>query len=278
MKWSEAKEKSADKTWAFLELRPTGKVVSKEQYEYVLYYAKQTGIDTRYIKTFEEEKGKYLRLGSWFGGASYYFYFADFPEGVPETAEKNEFGAYTKYTEYYEEFSYGKFGMIAFEHTTEKVKCQRCDGHGVIPIGKGIRGIMQCDVCGGSGKIDMPVVNKESNMKKAIIFDYCFEAPDELVDFCKNIGYSNPDFANDFDLMFDQRVVEFCEKRVEPLWSERVYKGKESYAFRCGFAGAGYIREIDTSKVWNLRHNNVDAPIINYVEVNTNKYGYLSVL
>ena len=28
--------KSADKTWAFLELRPTGKVVSKEQYEYVL--------------------------------------------------------------------------------------------------------------------------------------------------------------------------------------------------------------------------------------------------
>lgn len=225
-----------------------------------------------------QEKGKYLRLGSWFGGASYYFYFADFPEGVPETADKNEFGAYTKYTEYYEEFSYGKFGMITFEHTTEKVKCQRCDGHGVIPIGKGIRGIMQCDVCGGSGKIDMPVVNKESNMKKAIIFDYCFEAPDELVDFCKSIGYSNPDFANDFDLMFDQRVVEFCEKRVEPLWSERVYKGKESYAFRCGFAGAGYIREIDTSKVWNLRHNNVDAPIVNYVEVNTNKYGYLSVL
>ena len=27
MKWSEAKEKSADKTWAFLELRPTGKVM-----------------------------------------------------------------------------------------------------------------------------------------------------------------------------------------------------------------------------------------------------------
>ena len=278
MKWLEAKEKAADKTWAFLELRPTGKVISEEQFEYVLYYAKQTGIDTRYIKTFEEEKGKYLRLGSWFGGASYYFYFVDCPEGVPETAEKNEFGAYTKYTEYYEEFSYGKCGMITFEHTTEKVKCQRCDDHGIIPIGKGIRGIMQCDVCGGNGKIDMPVVNKESNMKKAIIFDYCFEAPDELVDFCKSIGYSNPDFANDFDLMFDQRVVEFCEKRVEPLWSERVYKGKESYAFRCGFAGAGYIREIDTSKVWNLRHNHVDAPIVNYVEVNTNKYGYLSVL
>lgn len=95
----------------------------------------------------------------------------------------------------------------------------------------------------------------------------------------KSYGYDgNPDFANDFDLMFDQRIIEFCEKRLEPLWSEKVYKGRESYAFRCGFAGAGYIREIDTSRVWNLRHNNVDAPIINYVEVSTNKYGYLSVL
>ena len=146
MKWSEAKEKSADKTWAFLELRPTGKVVSKEQYEYVLYYAKQTGIDTRYIRTFEEEKGKYLRLGSWFGGASYYFYFAEQPEGVSETAERNEFGAYTKYTEYYEDFSYGKFGAITFEETTQKVKCKRCGGHGVLPIGKNIRGVMKCNV------------------------------------------------------------------------------------------------------------------------------------
>ena len=259
MKWSEAKEKSVDKTWAFLELRPIGKVVSKEQYEYVLYYAKQTGIDTRYIRTFEEEKGKYLRLGCWFGGASYYFYFADQTEGV-------------------EDFSYGKFGAITFEETTQKVKCKRCGGHGVIPIGKNIRGVMKCDVCSGSGEVEESAPMHESNMKKAILFDYCFEAPEELVDFCKSIGYSNPDFANDFDLMFDQRVIEFCEKRLEPLWSEKVYKGRESYAFRCGFAGAGYIREIDTSRVWNLRHNNVDAPIINYVEVSTNKYGYLSVL
>lgn len=148
----------------------------------------------------------------------------------------------------------------------------------MIPIGKNIRGVVKCDVCGGSGEIEVPAPMHEPNMKKAILFDYCFEAPEELVDFCKSIGYSNPDFANDFDLMFDQRIIEFCEKRLEPLWSEKVYKGRESYAFRCGFAGAGYIREIDTSRVWNLRHNNVDAPIINYVEVSTNKYGYLSVL
>ena len=115
-------------------------------------------------------------------------------------------------------------------------------------------------------------------MKKAILFGRWFEAPEELVEFCKNIGYTKPDFANDFDIMFDARVIEFCESRLTSLWDEMVYRGKENYKFRCGFAGAGYIREIDISRVWNLRYNKVDAPIINYVDVKTNKYGYLTVL
>lgn len=74
MKWSEAKEKADNKVWADLELRPTGKVLTKEQYDYAVYYAKHTGIDCRYVRSFDEEKGKYLRLGNWFGGASYYFF------------------------------------------------------------------------------------------------------------------------------------------------------------------------------------------------------------
>lgn len=35
MKYVEAREKADSKTWADLELRPTGKVLTKEQYEYV---------------------------------------------------------------------------------------------------------------------------------------------------------------------------------------------------------------------------------------------------
>lgn len=58
MKWSEAKDKAKEKVWAFLELRPTGRVLTKEQYDYAMYYAKHTGIDCRYIRSFEEEKGK----------------------------------------------------------------------------------------------------------------------------------------------------------------------------------------------------------------------------
>lgn len=113
---------------------------------------------------------------------------------------------------------------------------------------------------------------------EAILFDYYFEAPDELNDFCKSIGYNNPNYSNNFDLMFDQRVVEFCKQRLSRLWNEQVYKGKESYKFRVGFAGAGYIREIDTTRKWRIKYNNVDAPIIDYVDVNVNDYGHISLI
>lgn len=113
---------------------------------------------------------------------------------------------------------------------------------------------------------------------KAILFDYYFEAPDELNDFCRSIGYENPKYSTNFDLMFDQRVIEFCEQRLSRLWNEQVYKGKESYKFRCGFAGAGYIRDIDTTRKWRLQYNHVDAPLIDYVDIKVNDYGYVRVV
>ena len=113
---------------------------------------------------------------------------------------------------------------------------------------------------------------------KAILFSRWFEAPDELNEFCKSIGYDNPDYSNNYDLMFDSRVVEFCEQRLSGLWNEKVYKGRDSYKFRIGFAGAGYIRDIDTSRKWRIKYSNVDAPIIDYIDVNVNDYGYISLI
>lgn len=112
---------------------------------------------------------------------------------------------------------------------------------------------------------------------KAIIFGDWFEAPDELKEFVASCGYDFFDNQN-YEIMFDSRVVEFCEKRLSPLWNEMVYKGRESYKFRCGFAGAGYIRDIDVDKRWIIKYNNVDAPIITYVDVYTNKYGYTRMI
>lgn len=115
---------------------------------------------------------------------------------------------------------------------------------------------------------------------RAIIFSQYFEAPDELMEFCNNIGYtgSRYSYSSNYDMMFDERVVEFCEQRLSRLWDEKVYRGRESYKFRCGFAGAGYIREVDTTQKWRLKYNNVDAPIIDYVDIHINDYGYTTVV
>ena len=113
---------------------------------------------------------------------------------------------------------------------------------------------------------------------KAILFPYWFEAPDELNEFCKSIGYKNPDYSNNYDLMFDSRVVEFCEQRLSNLWNEKVYKGRDSYKFRIGFAGAGYIRDIDITRKWRIKYSNVDATIIAYVDINVTDYGLVSVM
>ena len=109
---------------------------------------------------------------------------------------------------------------------------------------------------------------------KAVIFSNEFLPPDELKEFCKSLGYDTILYYLDYDLMFDPRVVEFCEQHSSNLWGEKVYKGRDSYVYRCGFAGAGYIRDIDTTKKWRIKYNNVDSPIIYYVDVITNKYGY----
>lgn len=112
---------------------------------------------------------------------------------------------------------------------------------------------------------------------KAIIFSDWFEPNDEFKEFLCSIGYTNLNFKN-FDMMFDQRIIDFCSKRLTGLWDEKVYRGKESYKFKCGFSGAGYLRDINTTKKWIIKYNRVNAPVIEYVDVKVNKYGYLSII
>ena len=112
---------------------------------------------------------------------------------------------------------------------------------------------------------------------KAIIFSYWFEAPDELYEFCQSIGYDEFIDYHDFDLMFDERVINFCEQRLSSFLDEQVYKGRPNTKFRVGFAGAGYIRDIDVTKTWMFDYNRGVAPVIKYIDLYINKYGYLSI-
>lgn len=113
MLFSEARKQIG--TWTDLECIPTGRIETREQYNYLKYYAEHTVIDDRYIKSFEDSAGKYIHLGNWFGGAAFYFSLTDKPEGIYETAIKAKDGSVIEYTEWYEEFSYGKLGEIEFD-------------------------------------------------------------------------------------------------------------------------------------------------------------------
>lgn len=131
---------------------------------------------------------------------------------------------------------------------------------------------MYMDIGIGGGIFRNKILRGKS--MKAIIFSDWFEAPDELIEFCNSIGYDNPNFSSNFDLIFDSRIVDFCEQRLTELWDENVYIGKTSSRYKIGFAGVGYIREIDTTKKWRLKYNNMDVPTIDYVDIYVNEYGY----
>lgn len=114
-------------------------------------------------------------------------------------------------------------------------------------------------------------------LMKAIIFSDWFQPTDEFKEFCHSLGYTDENYNKNFNLMFDERVIKFCEERLTELWDEKVYRGRESTSFRVGFCGSGYIREIDVDKKWVIERSNVDAPIITYVEPEVNRYGFFSL-
>lgn len=112
---------------------------------------------------------------------------------------------------------------------------------------------------------------------KAVIFSPWFEAPDELEELYMSFGRVFHHSGFDFKVSFDPRVVEFCESHAEDLRGEKVYKGRSNHKYRIGFAGAGYIRDIDTTRKWRIRTNGVDAPVIEYIDIVTDKSGHTIV-
>ena len=113
---------------------------------------------------------------------------------------------------------------------------------------------------------------------KAIVFSQYFEAPDELDNYCTELGYKEPDYTSP-DIMFDQRIIDFCQERFyKSTGSEGCYIGRPSKDFLCGYAGAGYIRYIDTSRLWHIDFNlGRGTPTIQYLNIIINDHNQVII-
>lgn len=127
MRWNEAKEKADNRGWANIELRPTGKIKTKEQYDYVVYYEShvfQPSVRKIAKTPFDQAKNKYLRLGDYCGGDGYFFYLSDRPDGKDLILDSS--GNFAGYSSFYEEFDYGKFGKIEFDEIVKNELDKLC--------------------------------------------------------------------------------------------------------------------------------------------------------
>jgi hypothetical protein len=106
----EAYEKDHTKSsggWAEIIAAPSGIIETYEQYEYIKYWAKHTGVNLDGMKSFEEDKGRYLTIGSHFGGASFYFTTTEI-EYEKSLGNENLI------------WSYGKYGRVEFDGNENK--------------------------------------------------------------------------------------------------------------------------------------------------------------
>lgn len=72
-----AKQKQDNPSWYDIDCAPIGVIESIDDLQRAMIYAKDHAIDTRYIYQYITDAsviGRELRLGSWFGGASFYYY------------------------------------------------------------------------------------------------------------------------------------------------------------------------------------------------------------
>lgn len=113
--------------------------------------------------------------------------------------------------------------------------------------------------------------------RKALIFDSWFEAPDNLIDYIVSLGYNKRNYKNNFDLMFDERVIDFVKNNLKTFRGNNRFQGKESYNFKIGFAGCVSIVEVDTTRPWIVEYGNDDGVKIKYIKIEKNEYGYVTI-
>lgn len=78
------------------------------------------------------------------------------------------------------------------------------------------------------------------------------------------------------EMSFDPRIVQYVKDHNNwHAWDKAEYamRGAPSSRFKIGFAGTATVIEVDTDKMWYIRHSNGDVPYPAYVKVEKSKYG-----
>ena len=109
MKYSEV----AKISYGIIDAAPYGCIDTKEQYDYMVAFNKRSNFgfywndNDRHVPTYEECKGRYLDMTSFFGGASFFLCIRDYCNKWNEELKKFEI--------IYPDFNYGKYGKLELD-------------------------------------------------------------------------------------------------------------------------------------------------------------------
>ena len=109
MKYSEV----AKISYGIIDAAPYGCIDTKEQYDYMVAFNNRSNLgfywndNDRHVPTYEECKGRYLDMTSFFGGASFFLCIRDYCNKWNEELKKFEI--------IYPNFNYGKYGKLELD-------------------------------------------------------------------------------------------------------------------------------------------------------------------
>lgn len=106
---------------------------------------------------------------------------------------------------------------------------------------------------------------------KVVVMDAIFEPDDDFKQFLEANELTI--YCNEFT--YSEKVVNYIETHCN--WHgyrnhTPAIKGASSYEYKIGFCGACFVVDVDTSKLWTIKWNDVDEPYPCYISIKKDKY------
>lgn len=116
-------------------------------------------------------------------------------------------------------------------------------------------------------------------IKKIIVYSDFFNAPEDLKDFAKQLGYSS---YQDENFVSDARAVAFVESKFKRY--ENIYKGEPRKGELIRSGGFAQVVKVDTDRTWMLEDYDFDYDAgitgykhVRYVDVSIDSNGRVTI-